>query len=99
MLGMGHSWQLALGAVFWAGLLFLVISLTPLREWIVNSIPKSLKLGIGAGIGLFLAFIGLKNAGFVVDNPATLVGLGDLTSLPAQIRHIIGLGLDKAIAT
>jgi len=77
---MGHSWQLALGAVFWAGLLFLVISLTPLREWIVNSIPKSLKLGIGAGIGLFLAFIGLKNAGFVVDNPATLVGLGDLTS-------------------
>lgn len=86
VLEMGHSWQLALGAVFWAGLLFFVISLTPLREWIINSIPKSLKLGIGAGIGLFLAVIGLKNAG--VDNPATLIGLGDITSLPTLLAAL-----------
>ena len=88
VLGMGHPWQLALGAVFWAGLLFFVISLTPLREWIVNSMPRSLRLGIGAGIGLFLALIGLKNAGFVVDNPATLVSLGDLTSLPVLLAAL-----------
>ena len=88
VLGMGHPWQLALGAVFWAGLLFFLISLTPLREWVVNSMPKSLRLGIGAGIGLFLALIGLKNAGLVVDHPATLVGLGDLTSLPVLLATL-----------
>ena len=88
VLGMGHSWQLALGAVFWAGLLFLIISLTPLREWIINSIPKSLKLGIGAGIGFFLAIIGLKNAGFVVDHPVTLVTLGDLSSPPVLLAAL-----------
>lgn len=70
VLGMGHTWQAALGAVFVAGVLFFILSLTGLREWIINSIPKSLKLGIGAGIGLFLAIIGLRNAGVVVDHPA-----------------------------
>jgi adenine/guanine/hypoxanthine permease len=88
VLGMGHSWQLALGAVFWAGLLFFIISLTPLREWVINSLPKSLKLGVGAGIGLFLAVIGLKNAGFVIDDPATLVRLGDVTSLPVLLAAL-----------
>lgn len=88
VLGMGHSWQLALGAVFWAGLLFLIISLTPLREWVINSIPKSLKLGIGAGIGFFLAIIGLKNAGFVVDHPVTLVSLGDVTNPPVLLAAL-----------
>lgn len=82
VLGMGQPWEVALGAVFVSGVLFLILSLTGLREWVINSIPRSLKLGIGAGIGLFLAIIGLKNAGVVVDNPATLVGLGDITSLP-----------------
>ena len=76
--GMGYTPQEALGAVLVAGVLFLIISLTPVRAWLINSIPKSLKLGIGAGIGLFLAIIGLQIMEVVVDNPATLVGLGDL---------------------
>ncbi len=76
--GMGYTPQEALGAVLVAGVLFLIISLTPIRAWLINSIPRSLKLGIGAGIGLFLAIIGLQIMEVVVDNPATLVGLGDL---------------------
>lgn len=88
VLTMGHSWPLALGAVFWAGLLFLIISLTPLRGWIINSIPRSLKLGIGAGIGLFLAIIGLKNAGLITHHPATLVSLGDITSPPVLLAAL-----------
>lgn len=83
--GMGFSWQQALAAVFCSGILFLLISLSPLRAYLINAIPKSLKFGIGAGIGLFLAIIGLKNAGIVVDNPATLVGLGDLKSAPVLL--------------
>ena len=78
VLGMGHTWQVALGAVFLSGLIFLVLSVLPVREWIINAIPRSLKIAISAGIGLFLAIIALKNAGIVVDHPATLVTLGDL---------------------
>lgn len=74
----GGDWRLALGCVFVSGFLFLLLSLSPLREGMVNSIPRSLKYGIGAGIGFFLALIGLKNAGIVADDPATLVALGDL---------------------
>lgn len=74
----GGDWRLALGCVFVSGILFLLISISPLRERLVNSIPRSLKYGIGAGIGFFLALIGLKNAGIVADDPVTLVGLGDL---------------------
>lgn len=98
VLGMGHSWQVALGAVFCSGVLFLILSLTPLRQWVVEAIPKSLRLGIGAGIGLFLAMIGLKNAGIVVDNPATLVDLGDLTQSTvflACIGFVAMMALDK----
>ena len=76
--GMGYTPQAALGAVLVAGVLFLIISLTPIRAWLINSIPKSLKLGIGAGIGLFLAIIGLQIMEVVVDNPVTLVQLGNL---------------------
>jgi AGZA family xanthine/uracil permease-like MFS transporter len=76
--GMGYTPQAALGAVLVAGVIFLAISLTPLRAWIINSIPKSLKLGIGAGIGLFLAIIGLEIMGVVGDHPVTLVTLGDI---------------------
>src|SRR6056300_1757439 len=76
--GMGYTPQEALGAVLVAGVLFLIISLTPIRAWLINSIPKSLKLGIGAGIGLFLAIIGLQIMEDVVDNPVTLVQLGNL---------------------
>ena len=77
--GMGYTPQQALGAVLVAGVLFLIISLTPIRAWLINSIPKSLKLGIGAGIGLFLAIIGLQIMEVVVDNPVTLVQLGNLS--------------------
>ena len=80
VLGMGHSWQTALGAVFVSGLIFVAMSVSPIREWLVNSIPRNLKLGMAAGIGLFLGFIALRNAGIVVDNPATLVGLGEIWS-------------------
>ena len=76
--GMGYTPQAALGAVLVAGIIFLAISLTPLRAWLINSIPKSLKLGIGAGIGLFLAIIGLQIMGVSADHPVTLVTLGNL---------------------
>jgi AGZA family xanthine/uracil permease-like MFS transporter len=76
---LGGSWQLALGCVFLSGVLFMLISLTPLREWLINAIPMNLKLGIAAGIGLFLALIGLQNAGIVAGDAATLVTLGDLS--------------------
>ncbi len=89
VLGMGHSWQIALGAVFVSGVLFLILSLLPVREKIINSIPMSQKYAIGAGIGLFLGLIGLKNAGIVVDHAATLVGLGKLMS-PAVGMAILG---------
>lgn len=78
VIGMGHKWQVALGAVFVSGILFLILSVLPIREKIINSIPLSQKFAIGAGIGLFLGLIGLKNAGVVVDHPATLVGLGKI---------------------
>ncbi|HAS8559113.1 TPA: NCS2 family permease [Vibrio vulnificus] len=81
VLGMGYTWQVALAAVFVSGVLFILLSIFRIREWIINSIPLSLRTGISAGIGLFLAFIALKNAGIVVDNPATFVSLGDITSL------------------
>ncbi|GAA0702914.1 solute carrier family 23 protein [Marinobacterium maritimum] len=76
---MGYSWETALGAVFISGVCFFLLSIFRIREWIINSIPLSLKGGIGAGIGLFLGFIGLKNAGIVTDNSATLVTIGDMS--------------------
>ncbi|WP_346351968.1 NCS2 family permease [Oceanimonas sp. AH20CE76] len=81
----GYSWQSALGAVFFSGCIFVLLSLFKVREWIINAIPQPLKLGIAAGIGLFLALVGLKSAGIIVDNPATLVGLGDITGLQAGL--------------
>jgi len=80
VLGMGHVWQTALGAVFISGVIFVALSVLPVREWLVNAIPRSLKLGMAAGIGLFLGFIALKNAGIIVDHDATLVALGDIVS-------------------
>jgi AGZA family xanthine/uracil permease-like MFS transporter len=96
--GMGYTYQQALAAVFVAGVVFIALSVTPARKYIINSIPRSMKLGVGAGIGLFLAIIGLKNAGVVVDNPATLVGLGDVSSVPvllAGLGFVIMAILDK----
>ena len=89
-LGMGHSWQFALTAVFLEGLIFIILTLTKVRSWLLNAIPGTLKKAIGAGIGLFIAFIGLQNAGIIVNNDATLVGLGNITSGPALLG-IIGL--------
>ena len=89
VLGMGHAWQTALGAVFISGVIFVALSVLPVREWLVNAIPRNLKLGMAAGIGLFLGFIALKNAGIVVDHDATLVALGDIVSFE-PIVCIIG---------
>ena len=79
VLGMGHPWQAALGAVFCSGILFVALSASGLRRWILEDMPNSLRLGVGAGIGLFLALIGLRNAGIVVGHPDTLLAIGDLT--------------------
>ena len=86
---MGHSWQTALGVVFLSGLIFLALSVLPVREWIVNAIPRALKMAISAGIGMFLAIIALKNAGIIVDSPATLVQLGDLAA-PGALLATLG---------
>jgi len=88
VLGMQYPWKVAMGAVFVSGVLFLILGLTGLREWVINSIPQSLKLGIICGIGLFLAVIGFENAGVVIDHPVTLVGMGDLASPPVLLFFI-----------
>lgn len=75
---LGFTWQQALGAVFISGLIFVILTVTGVRSWLIEGIPHSLRSAIAAGIGLFLGIIALKNAGIVVDNPATLVGLGSL---------------------
>lgn len=78
VLGMGYSWQTALGAVFISGVVFVLISVFKVRKWVVDAIPECIKLGIVAGIGAFLAFIAMQGAGIIVDHPATLVTLGKL---------------------
>jgi len=94
--GMGHAWETALGAVFLSGILFLLVSVTHLREWVINAIPRSLKLAIAAGIGLFLAIIGLKAAGIVTAHPATLVTIGNLKA-PATVLAVLGFVLIAAL--
>ena len=95
-LGMGHSWQFALTAVLLEGLLFIILTVTKVRSWLLNAIPGTLKKAIGAGIGLFIAFIGLQGAGIIVDNPATLVGLGKITEGTALLG-LIGLFITAAL--
>lgn len=85
---MGYSWQVALGAVFLSGILFIILSLLPVREAVVNAIPRTLKLAISAGIGLFLAIIALENAGLIKAHPVTLVTMGDLTKAPPVLAGI-----------
>ena len=92
VLGMKIPWETALGIVFLSGLLFIILSFTNFRVWIMTSIPMSLRRAISAGIGSFIAFIGLKQMGMIVDNQATLVGLGDFSKLEVQIG-VIGLVL------
>ncbi|WP_017638973.1 NCS2 family permease [Pseudomonas sp. 313] len=96
VLHLGHTWQVALGAVFLSALMFFLLSIFRIREWIINSIPLPLRSGIAAGIGLFLALIALQTAGIVVGNPATLVGLGDL-SKPGPLLAILGFFLIVAL--
>ncbi|KGD72062.1 guanine permease [Tatumella morbirosei] len=92
VLHMGYHWQVALGAVFISALTFFALSLFKIREWIINSIPLPLRSAIAAGIGLFLALIALEGAGIVVGNPATLVGLGDITK-PGALLALLGFFL------
>ena len=91
VLGMGHSWQFALTAVFLEGLIFIALTAFNIREMIVNSIPNNMKHAISVGIGLFIAFIGLKNAGIIVSNPATFVALGDVTNLTDNAGAVVAL--------
>ena len=83
-------WEGALGIVFWNGVLFLILSLTGIRTKIAEAVPPALKIGVQCGIGLFIAFIGLKNAGLIVDHPATFVTLGDLSN-PAVMLALLGI--------
>ena len=94
--GMGHAWETALGAVFLSGVLFLIVSRTGIREWVINAIPRSLKLSIAAGIGLFLAIIGLKSAGIITAHPATLVTIGNLKA-PAVVIAVVAFLLMAAL--
>ena len=94
--GMGYTWQMALGAVFISGCLFILVSLFKLREAIVNAIPRSLKFAISAGVGLFLAIIGLKNAGLIAAHPTTLVTLGDLHQ-PGPLLAALGFFIIVAL--
>jgi len=89
VMGQGVTWETALGVVFLSGIVFLALTITGIRTKIVHTIPLSLRLAVGAGIGLFISFIGFKNMGLIVDNPATLVGLGKFT--PTLVIGIIGL--------
>ena len=78
---MGYSWEVALGAVFLAGILFFIMSITKLRGWMISSIPLNLRIAMGAGVGLFIGLIGLKNGGIIINNDATLLSLGDFTNI------------------
>ena len=97
VLGLGVAWQTALGAVFISGVIFMGLSILPVREWLINAIPRSLKLGISAGIGLFLGIIALSRSGIIVANPATLVSLGDLTR-PEALLLFFGFTLIAALS-
>ncbi len=96
VLGMGHTWQFALTAVFIEGIIFILLTVFNIREAIVNAIPGNLKKAISAGIGLFIAFIGLQNSGIVIKNDATLVHLGDITGGSALLAFI-GLLITSAL--
>ncbi len=94
--GMGIDWRVALGAVFLSGLAFLLLTAIGVRQMIVSAIPPELYAAVAAGVGLFIALIGLKNSGIVVANPATLVGLGDLHA-PATLLALFGLLVTAAL--
>ncbi|GHA55840.1 NCS2 family permease [Pontibacter akesuensis] len=95
VLGLGVTWQVALGAVFWSGIVFLLLSVLNVRTLIVQAIPKQLRYAIAAGIGLFISLIGLANARFIVANPATIIGIGPMT--PALLTFLAGLLLTAVL--
>lgn len=97
VLGMGYTWQVALAAVFFSGIIFIALSVLPVREWLINAIPKNLKLGISGGIGLFLGIIALSNAKIIVDSPATLVTLGDIATF-GPLMCLIGFAVITALS-
>lgn len=97
---MGYSWQVGLGAVFLSGVLFVIISVTPLRSWMLRNIPMNLRIAMGCGVGLFIGFVGLKDGGIVVAHPNTLLTLGDLTKLEPMLAAfgfllVAGLSMRK----
>jgi AGZA family xanthine/uracil permease-like MFS transporter len=94
---MGYSWQVALGAVFLAGVLFVIMSVTKLRAWILESIPRDLRIAMGCGVGLFIGFIGLKSGGIIVANQATILSMGDLTQ-PSTMLAALGFILIAALS-
>ena len=89
VLGMGVKWETALGSVFWAGIVFLILSVFNVRTYIVKAIPKQIRYAVSAGIGLFIALIGFSNAKFIIANPSTLVKLGEMNSI--TVTFVIGL--------
>ena len=87
--GMGYPWEIALGAVFWSGILFTIMSITPLRKWMLEGIPLNLRIAMGSGVGLFIGLIGLKSGGIISGNDATLLSLGDLSE-ESTLLSILG---------
>ena len=87
--GMGYPWEIALGAVFWSGILFTIMSITPLRKWMLEGIPLNLRIAMGSGVGLFIGLIGLKSGGIIIGNDATLLSLGDLSD-KSTLLSILG---------
>ena len=94
---MGYSWEVALGAVFLAGVLFVIMSVTPLRRWMLDSIPLNLRIAMGSGVGLFIGFIGLKSGGLIVANEANFLSLGDF-SQPETLLSALGFLLISILA-
>ena len=94
---LGYSWQVGMGTIFWGSVGLLLLTIFQIRYWLMASIPLSLRVGIGAGIGFFIALIGFKNMGLVVANPATLVALGDLHS-PQVLLGILGFFIIVVLA-
>ena len=87
--GMGYPWEIALGAVFWSGILFTIMSITPLRKWMLEGIPLNLRIAMGSGVGLFIGLIGLKSGGIITGNDSTLLSLGDLSE-ESTLLSILG---------
>ena len=94
---MGYTWEIALGSVFIAGILFWIMSITPIRQWMLESIPMNLRIAMGSGVGLFIGLIGLKNGGIIVSNEATLISMGDLLKIET-ILSMLGFLLIAILA-